>query len=685
MLFELLRLSLLPWLPPCVGAHGGRLRIAVGLLILYPEVGAGLSLDLPPDFPHAYNQRPRPQSDPVGNLFSKSPLRNPSEFYAAWKQGRPIFELLNDDRYVRRVFRVLAPVQLARMLQALQNHRGELEHLFSLGPKKRKKKIRAAIHTLFRCQARPLDAMGYVSDDAEDQLDSAIAEVRKRYSERFVTDAFPISPRATEVTERGRAYLAAAKKDCDPAEDELMAFNQPDYGQVEAGRNSSKAEVQSKEAPLQMGSRTGLTRVDIEVVANAVRERTSSAVSLIALIVGLALPVKMIFKLRLKQVSEDWWEASYRIAPTHRVPKRGNSVLESRENLVVRYLPRAAVDILRSLPRGRKGRIRLDKEAEVFLAQLSPEYTVARIEQAMLIHGSVWFPGTSWLYLNSARRPGESMRTKQDAARSYTYISHEKAGCMLPLLGLVGITYSGLPLIRPGGWGSALCPRVDEIRQLFGKLDTLCEAPIPSKLISAILRLNAVMAVAHSAFLIYSGLRNYPMTPPSQELLIPGEVDWLRQKGLPSLVYIPAPCRRVLLHVCAYWEKWKMSIQQIYPKIFILEDNYCYRFVSLRSTPDTLRFEPNARHSLLIQGFLGEQQMRRWASLPPTSFRAFTNSYLRGLGYDEMSIRYFHHHSFSSLHYTRGHRQEPALQAEIREEIASLLSIVLGYESTQSW
>ena len=361
--------------------------------------------------------------------------------------------------------------------------------------------------------------------------------------------------------------------------------------------------------------------------------------------------------------------------PQKKAPKC-RSLFRPSEKRFFRYVPPGLADRFKRYRR-RFGIRRMNEFATEWLSQQLPKLqpTLRKLERALMAHGSSWF-GFDWIY---AYYGIEGHKRNGHAAKSYCLIDSASRRSLVDYLrSFFGFEAPAAEEDLPAV-GSRFVLRDEVVRCLMRRLAVLWSEAHHLDLDRVLAQLTTIAALTHVAFLILTGLRNYPMDPPLERYLNPTS-DWelIHQKKACVMLYIPQIAREVLRRS---WRRYRMCLEQIRSIGYSLDPKlkrFAYGFVELDSV-ERVAMYTNPCHARIVDGLIADEALTKYANIPRTSFRHWINTKLRESGqYSEIDVRAYVWHSDQVLHPLTRTRFERVVNRDIRDQIARRLAAEAG-------
>ena len=367
---------------------------------------------------------------------------------------------------------------------------------------------------------------------------------------------------------------------------------------------------------------------------------------------------------------------STRICAPQRQAKFVSELLRPSSNRFFRYLPVTLCQRFQHFW-DELGLKQLVKHAQAWLSANWAEHrpTVRKLERALVTNGPDWF-GYDWIFAYYAT---EGARRKGHAAKSYCQVSqpirHRTANYLRAFFDfqLPAGTADLLPV------GSRLVPTDEPIRALLRRLPKIIDAAIPQTPELLLGNLTILAALAHFAFLLFSGLRNNPMQPLPIRHLDP-TADWeiVWQKNAPAVMYIPTVARNILGRVGVQNRRYLEELSSLGFAVDPHWDFVVYGFPEIKSDGATVALSA-ASHRKITAGLIADPELSKFAAMPRTAGRQWSNTVLRESGeFTEIEVRAFFAHHDGVFHPLERTRLEVLINRELREKVADFLAVRSG-------
>jgi hypothetical protein len=353
-----------------------------------------------------------------------------------------------------------------------------------------------------------------------------------------------------------------------------------------------------------------------------------------------------------------------------------HELLRPSSNRFFRYLPETLCQRFQHFWR-QLGLKQLVKHAQAWLKANWAEHrpTVRKLERALLTNGPDWF-GYDWIY---AYYSIEGTRRKGHAAKSYCQISQpirRRADNYLRAFFDFQPTANAAELPP---FGSSLVPTDETIRAILRRLPELVRADIPNTPEHLLGNLTILAALAHFTLLLFCGLRNNPMQPlPLRHLNRAADWELVYQKTAPFVLYVPAVVRNVFGRARVQTEGCLDKLRSLGFAVDPNWDFVIYGFPEVRTDGSTIT-RSAASHKKIIGGLIADPGLSKFAVIPRTAGRQWSNTVLRESGeFTETEIRTFFGHHDTVFHPSRKTRLEVLVNRELRERVADFLASRAG-------
>lgn len=712
-------------LPACVGAHGGELRILVGLMALHPRLR---SLPIPffVGAREAYTKQPTINRDPIGALLAVRPLKNPAAFFHEWEKNR-FAPVCSSENWIRSTFYLLGRQQLLLTLRTYRYHRNELKYLKGDQTKQRFSQVRTVIFDVFRDHRRILEA-----DELDENSPIGLQEqARKIIIDRHRLKGYSGSPFSrleinsisTDIMGPQNPLSILSRVGKISASRVQSALDLCDYYMADAERNDveekqfrlhpnrsahesrgcsflwTQGQTNSYPIPITPASVPSLAEVIILLEEIGKLDRDIDALILLCLC-GLLRP-NQLFNYFPKVLDASWCVIEVPAPSFHLPPKAGTQLYRPTRRKMHRLVPskigecfRVYKDALYAERRENSDQRELlldewkvviaereKRTANLRVKEILPTTSLSQALQALRYHASSWWNVHHVWAESSFLRITELKALRFPAQMAYTWCGPSAISSSTPICEIAVPKISPPPVNVHWGFGARYCPKDEVMQKLTGRLLELLNDEPHKSIEKAAHRWNAIAACTHAIALCLSGMRNYPMATVFPRVLPVSRTLIILQKRRPSVIYVPDLLLSLFQIVHDHWVKLRANWQALGVAENYLTDDFCvYRFYNVHSITNCGMWHTiEISHKAIVTGFLGDPILKSISAIHPNSFRHYTNSMLRDCAhFHEVEIQLFHHHANTLLDSLRQHRLELITQKKTLEAMASYIGNLIG-------